>query len=88
MGGEALSTRRIQDLVSKLASKAGLRHLHPHMLRHTFGAAAADLDVARDVLQRLLGQVSVHSQDAYRHATDQRVLEGATAVADRLFARS
>jgi integrase/recombinase XerD len=87
-GGEALSTRRVHDLVSELASKAGLRHLHPHMLRHTFGAAAADLDVARDVQRRLLGQVSVRSQDAYRHASDARVLEGATAVADRLFGRS
>lgn len=87
-GGEALSTRRVQDLVSDLASKAGLRHLHPHMLRHTFGATAADADVARDVLQRLLGQVSVHSQDAYRHATDARVLQGAVAVAGRLFGRA
>jgi integrase/recombinase XerD len=87
-GGEALSTRRVQDLVSDLAGTAGLRHLHPHMLRHTFGATAADLDVARDVLQRLLGQASVHSQTVYRHATDARMLEGATAVADRLFGRA
>jgi hypothetical protein len=58
------------------------------MLRHTFGATAADPDVAGDVLQRLLGQASVHSQAVYRYAADGRVLEGATAVADRLFRRA
>jgi integrase len=84
-GGEALSTRRVQDLIADLSAAAGLRHLHPHMLRHTFGATAADLDVARDVLQRLLGHADVGSQDVYRRASDARVAAAALAVGDRLF---
>lgn len=54
-GGQVPGTRRVKDLISDLARDAGIRHIHPHKLRHTFGENAADLDVACDVLQRLLG---------------------------------
>ncbi|WP_405778610.1 tyrosine-type recombinase/integrase [Streptomyces sp. NBC_01378] len=87
-GGQALSTRRIHDLVSDLAQDAGLRHIHPHMLRHTFGETAADLDVARDVLQCLLGHRDVASQDVYRNPSDARVAEAARSVNDKIFGQT
>jgi integrase len=87
-GGEALSARRVQDLLTDLSARAGLRHLHPHMLRHTFGETAADLDVARDVLQRLLGHSDVASQDVYRTVADAKLVIAATAVSDRLLGPS
>jgi integrase len=58
--------------------------MHPHMLRHGFGACAADLDVARDVLQRLLGHDAVASQEVYRHVAPARVVEAAVLIGDRL----
>jgi integrase/recombinase XerD len=82
--GEPLSSRRIHAIVDKLANDAGVRHIHPHMLRHSFGEAAADLDVARDVLQRLLGQRTVEAQDVYRRVPIAKVIDGATAVTSRL----
>jgi len=82
--GQPLSTRRIYAIVAGLAAAAGLRHIHPHMLRHGFGAAAADLDVARDVLQRLLGHDAVASQEIYRHVAPARVIEAAAFIGDRL----
>ncbi|MCG7522846.1 site-specific integrase [Streptomyces sp. OfavH-34-F] len=87
-GGDALSPRRIQDLLSDLSARAGLRHLHPHMLRHTFGETAADLDIARDVLQRLLGHSDVTSQDVYRSVPETKVAAAARAVSDQLFGHS
>ncbi|MET9394634.1 MULTISPECIES: tyrosine-type recombinase/integrase [unclassified Streptomyces] len=84
-GGQVLGTRRVQDLVSDLARDAGIRHIHPHMLRHTFGETAADLDVARDVLQRLLGHRDVASQNVYRNPSDARVAHAARAVNDKIF---
>ncbi|WNI20212.1 tyrosine-type recombinase/integrase (plasmid) [Streptomyces sp. ITFR-21] len=87
-GGEALSPRRVQDLLADLAAGAGLRHLHPHMLRHTFGETAADLDVARDVLQRLLGHSDITSQDVYRTVAEAKIALAAHAVGDRLFGES
>jgi site-specific recombinase XerD len=58
------------------------------MLRHCFGETAADVDVARNVLQRLLGHSSVSSQDAYRHVSDGTVVRAAQAVTDKLFGTS
>jgi site-specific recombinase XerD len=84
-GGEVLGARRVQDLIDDLAKRAGLRHIHPHMLRHCFGETAADIDVARDVLQRLLGHSDVNSQDSYRHVSDGTVVRAAQAVTDKLF---
>ncbi|MBE1584028.1 tyrosine-type recombinase/integrase [Nonomuraea angiospora] len=82
--GQPLSTRRIYGIVVDLAAKAGLRHIHPHMLRHAFGAAASDLDIARDVLQRLLGHDALASQEIYRHAGAARIVEAATLISGRL----
>jgi integrase/recombinase XerD len=84
-GGDALSARRVQDLVGDLAARAGLRHLHPHMFRHLVGETAADLDVARDVLQSLFGHRDVTSQDVYRAVAEAKVVVAATSVADHLF---
>ncbi|WP_431033381.1 tyrosine-type recombinase/integrase [Streptomyces sp. P6-2-1] len=84
-GGQVLGARRVQDLVSDLARDAGIRHIHPHMLRHTFGETAADLDVARDVLQSLLGHRDVASQNVYRNPSDARVAHAARAVNDKIF---
>jgi len=82
--GQPLSTRRIHAIVAGLAAAAGLRHIHPHMLRHTFGATATDLDIARDVLQRLLGHAAIASQEVNRHVASARVVEAAALIGDRL----
>jgi len=87
-GGEVIGTRRVQGLIAGLAERAGLRHIHPHMLRHCFGETAADVDVARDVLQRLLGHSDVNSQNSYRHVSDGAVVRAAQAVTDKLFGTS
>jgi integrase/recombinase XerD len=82
--GEPLSTRRIYDIVTGAAATAGLRHIHPHMLRHGFGSVAADLDVSRDVLQRLLGHRTLTAQDVYRQVSTDRVIEAAALISRRL----
>jgi integrase len=87
-GGEAIGTRRVQGLIANLAEQAGLRHIHPHLLRHTFGETAADIDVARDVLQRLLGHSDVNSQNTYRNVSDGKVVQAAQAVTNKLFGSS
>jgi integrase len=82
--GEPLSTRWVYELITGLATSAGLRHLHPHMLRHAFGSTAAELEVAPDVLQSLMGHASVESQNVYRSVGDERVAEAARRVGERL----
>lgn len=83
-GGEPLSTRRIYGIVTSVARGSGLRHIHPHMLRHTFGSTASDLNIARDIVQRLLGHESIASQDVYRQPPEARVIEAAREIGARL----
>ncbi|MFE4295827.1 hypothetical protein [Streptomyces sp. NPDC056907] len=82
--GDGRAARRVQDLVSDLAARR-----HPArpsaQLRHAFGETAADLDVACDVLQRLLGHRDVTSQNVYRNPSDVRVAHAAQAVNDKIF---
>lgn len=79
-----MSTRRIYAIVAGLAAAAGLGHIHPHMLRQTFGATATDLDIARDVLQRLLGHAAITSQEVYRHVASAHLVAAAALIGDRL----
>ncbi len=60
-------------MVKVVAKRAGLRHITPHQLRHGFGQEAADADMPRDLLQRLLGQARIESQDVYRRTSDEAV---------------
>jgi integrase len=83
--GEALSTRRIYAIVEVLARRAGLRHIHPHMLRHTFGSTAAQLGVDEVVLQRLLGHASIESQSVYRHQPESEIVRVALRIGEAIF---
>ncbi|CAL9346572.1 hypothetical protein SUDANB176_00385 [Streptomyces sp. enrichment culture] len=87
-GGEAFGARRVQHLVAHLAEQAGLRHIHPHVPRRTFGETAADIAAARDVLQRLLGHSDVDSRDTHRNVSDGRVVQAAQTITDKLFGRA
>jgi integrase/recombinase XerD len=84
--GQAISAEAVRDLISRLCKRAGLRHLTPHQLRHSFGEEAADADMPPDLLQRLLGHASIHSQDPYRRKSDA-ALAAAVVELDRHRAR-
>lgn len=71
--GQALGSSAVREMVKVVAKRAGLRHVTPHQLRHGFGQEAADADMPRDLLQRLLGQARIESQDVYRKTSDEAV---------------
>jgi len=43
--GQRISTRSIQNVVSRAATKALGRHINPHALRHTFATLGAKADI-------------------------------------------
>jgi site-specific recombinase XerD len=72
---QPLDTRNIRDIVVKTALRAGLGHVNPHRLRHTFAthlhAHGADILT----ISRLLGHVNLSTTQIYTHVSQKTVRE-------------
>ena len=63
--GAQLSRRTIWGALRRHAQRAGIRHLHPHMLRHTFGTTLADRNVPIERIRELMGHASITTSQLY-----------------------
>lgn len=61
-----LTARQVENIVSTVSSKAIGRHIHPHVLRHTFASRLMRTCNAR-VVQALLGHKLLSSTQIYTH---------------------
>ncbi len=73
--GRPLERVAVWQIVRRVAAKAGLRDVHPHMLRHSFAthllAGGADLRV----VQELLGHSDISTTQIYTHVDRSRLRE-------------
>jgi integrase/recombinase XerC len=68
--GGRLIARRVQRLLQKYASLAGInKRVYPHLLRHTFATHLLDGGAGLRVVQELLGHASLSSTQIYTHVT-------------------
>ncbi|MEV6849375.1 tyrosine-type recombinase/integrase [Actinoplanes sp. NPDC051411] len=80
--GRPMSLKSINDLVARLAKRAGLeRHIAPHMLRHAFGTQVMEASGAIDVVQKLLGHLKISSTQVYIHPSSERQRAAVNAIA-------
>ncbi len=72
---ERLSNRSIQKRLEIFAQKYANKHIHPHMLRHSF--ASHLLDSSKDLLavKDLLGHSDISSTQIYTHLNFQQLAE-------------
>jgi len=71
--GRPLDRAAVWRIVARRARRAGLRHVHPHTLRHAFAthllAGGADLRVVQD----LLGHADIATTQIYTHVDRSRL---------------
>ena len=66
--GEPISPRTIQARVRDWAIRQGLpRHVHPHMLRHSFASHVLQSSGDLRAVQEMLGHASIASTQVYTH---------------------
>ena len=66
--GRPLTPRAIQQRLSAWAIKRGLaRHVHPHMLRHSFASHVLQSSGDLRAVQELMGHASIASTQIYTH---------------------
>ena len=82
--GARLSRRGIQARVAVLAALQGLdRHVHPHMLRHSFASHVLQSSGDLRAVQEMLGHASIASTQVYTHLDFQALAKAYDAAHPR-----
>jgi integrase/recombinase XerC len=80
-GGRRISHRSVQQRIRMWARRQGLdRHVHPHMLRHSFASHLLESSGELRAIQELLGHANLKTTQVYTHLDFQhlaRVYDGA-----------
>ena len=63
--GGRLSRKTVWDAMQRYSRRAGIRRVHPHMLRHSFGTGLADRDVPVERIRELMGHSSIQTSQIY-----------------------
>ncbi|MCK4872219.1 MAG: tyrosine recombinase XerD [Phycisphaerales bacterium] len=71
--GRPLERIALWQIVTRSAAKAGLKHIHPHMLRHSFATHLLSGGADLRVVQELLGHSDVTTTQIYTHVDQRRL---------------
>ncbi|WP_428096914.1 tyrosine-type recombinase/integrase [Demequina sp.] len=71
--GEPMSPKNLYDQCVAIGLRAGVGHVHPHMLRHTHATSLAALGWTSAEIAKRLGHNHANSCDVYIHLSDEHI---------------
>jgi site-specific recombinase XerD len=75
-----LEARTVHRLVTRVAKRAGIGHVHPHQLRHTLATQAINRGMRLEAIAALLGHRSMEMTLTYARIADRVVADEYAAV--------
>ena len=84
--GQVVSPAQLGKALTKICDKAGIRHISPHILRHTYCTRLIEAGVDVKTVQRLMGHASVQvTLQIYTHVSQQHIDETVMGLPDIVF---
>lgn len=83
--GQPVSEAWVRDLVHDVGAMAGIRGVHPHMLRHTFATLALESGTDVRYVQEALGHASLNTTQRYTRVRPSNLRELSAKLGASLF---
>jgi len=68
--GRRIQASGVQLLFTNVAKVAGMNHVHPHMLRHSFATCLMDAGAPIHSVSRMMGHTNIATTSIYLNVTD------------------